>query len=461
MIFFFVLFRPADFDYLDDPSVFQENLEDALGPDYPYFASIGNHDLDSWTEYQANLVARLKRFGGDKNCTGDYGVNMACRWNGIYFVLSGAGTRGSNHANFIDSTFTGATDIWKFVSWHKNQRLMQIGGKSDETGWAVYDTTREHGAIIATGHEHSYCRSYTMSDIEEQDIVSTNSTLNLKVGETFVFVSGLGGKDIRTWETALESNPWWAATGASNNGISDGALLCTFNVDGDARKASCTFRDRLGKTWDSFDIISQLPSTQEELAEQLAAAKSKTAAKCRSRWIEVPVTRANSDAQERLTGELDCAGKIAHLGKAKATAIHFDNVPLQKGDVIEEAFLQVYSANDASESTHRYVISGSGNKGGRFSCKRRAGLRQLSAPERKLTSSSVVWEHEDEGWEKHTVWVTPNISEVVSEIINDEEWAPENGITLNLAGSGDGSFYTYDRSPCHAPTLALKIKAVC
>src|SRR5216110_1631698 len=40
--------------------------------------------------------------------------------------------------------------VWKICSWHKNQRVMQVGGKADEMGWRVYETCKDHGAIIAT-----------------------------------------------------------------------------------------------------------------------------------------------------------------------------------------------------------------------------------------------------------------------------------------------------------------------
>lgn len=54
------------------------------------------------------------------------------------FVLSGVGTMGDNHPQFINKAFTQFPAVWRGCSWHKNMKLMQLGGKSDETGWAVY-----------------------------------------------------------------------------------------------------------------------------------------------------------------------------------------------------------------------------------------------------------------------------------------------------------------------------------
>ena len=41
---------------------------------------------------------------------------------------------------------------WKTCSWHKSQRLKQVGYQTDEVGWKA---CRLAGAIKATGHEHS------------------------------------------------------------------------------------------------------------------------------------------------------------------------------------------------------------------------------------------------------------------------------------------------------------------
>jgi len=46
------------------------------------------------------------------------------------------------------------------------------------------------GAIVATGHEHSYSRSFLMSNITAQTVVSNNKSLPMVLdkGQTFVFV---------------------------------------------------------------------------------------------------------------------------------------------------------------------------------------------------------------------------------------------------------------------------------
>ena len=447
----------GDFEYENDPQLFEDNLNAVLGPDYPYFASIGNHDNIAWNGHQQRLTARLQRFGGNLNCTGDIGINMACNWQGLFFVLSGVGTRGSDHETYIDNAFASSTAVWKIVSWHKNQRLMQIGGKINEVGWDAYDTARKHGAIIATGHEHSYCRSFMMSDYSTQQVANFDATLDLNVGESFVFVSGLAGKDIRDWNDNLVSNEWWAAYGASNNNIQYGALLCTFNINGDLRKAHCTYTDVNGKIWDDFDVSSSLPATREELDAQLRAFEA-AKSPCKNEWIEVPISRGNGDVLENAaTGELSCRSEFISFKEKSTASLRFEGVPLKKGARIQHAHLQVYGS-EADEHTPFFLISGA-KSGATPSCSQKSSLFQLSAME--PTSSFVTWTEEDEDWEIQNVWVSPDLKDIVSELVNAPEWESGNAITLNMFGQGNRAFHAYEESACLAPTLTIELEREC
>lgn len=150
---------------------------------------------------------------------------MYCIYSNILFVVSGIGTIGLGHAEFIDETLTKHSNIpWKFCIWHKNQRLLQTGDKLDETGYEVYEVCRKHGAIVFTSHEHSYERTHLLSSFENQTIVSTSEILDVRPGHSFSVVSGLGGQSIRPWVDSLNQNPWWASTAALDNGANYGIL---------------------------------------------------------------------------------------------------------------------------------------------------------------------------------------------------------------------------------------------
>ena len=265
-----MVLHQGDFDYEDDPERWDQMISDILGSNFPYFASIGNHDDDAWPGYQQKLQARLARIP-DATCEGDLGIKSACRYQGLFFVLSGVGIMGSKHDQYIKKQLSDNHAIWRICSWHENQRLMQVGDKEDTVGWGPYEACRRGGAIIATAHSHTYSRTHLMDNFATQSIASTATTLRLEKGKTFVFVSGLGGKSIRDQDEELAKNPWWASIYTSNQGANYGALFCLFNENGVENRARCYFKDITGNVPDTFVLVSNV---KQSLSSQNTSART-------------------------------------------------------------------------------------------------------------------------------------------------------------------------------------------
>jgi hypothetical protein len=258
-----MVLHQGDFDYEDEPKRWDAKISRILGKNFPYFASVGNHDLKAWhgrNGYQAMLKARLSRIVGAR-CDGDLGVRSTCTYKGLFFVLSGIGTLPKDspddpsHIEYLSEQLTRTDAQWRICSWHKNQRKMQTGDKKDKVGWKAYEICREAGAIIATGHEHAYARSHLLESFRDQTIASFSNTLVIKKGMSFVFVSGLGGHSVRQQK---RTGAWWAATYTKDNDADHGALFCVFNAGGNRRAAECYFRDIRGRIADRFRIINSI-----------------------------------------------------------------------------------------------------------------------------------------------------------------------------------------------------------
>lgn len=256
----------GDFDYGDNPDAWDQQINDVLGSSYPYFAAAGNHDTAAWSGYQAKLLARLARIP-DATCLGNVGVQAACRYKGLFFLLLAPGVLGSGHDTYLRDQLAADTSIWSVAAWHKNMRAMQVGGKSDETGWGVYEEGRKGGAIIATSHEHSYQRTRTLTSTQNQTVDPEwpgHDMLRVAPGSTFVFVSGLGGNSIRNQDRCLPTsfpygcNGEWASIYTSDQGAKYGALFIEFHVDGDPAKARGYFKNIAGEIVDSFTIFATL-----------------------------------------------------------------------------------------------------------------------------------------------------------------------------------------------------------
>ncbi|HET6585220.1 MAG TPA: metallophosphoesterase, partial [Nannocystaceae bacterium] len=208
----------GDFDYDNDPTAWHEQIDEALGADFPLFAAAGNHDVSAWDGYREVLMERLAPIV-DADCDGPIGEQMHCRVQGIDLFLSSVGTMDppgdQSHEDWLAEGLAASPQIWRFCAWHKNQNDMQAGGKGNEVGWEAYRNCMNGGAIIATGHEHSYARTQTLTDLGNPEsghgAKGEHHVMTVGTGSTFVFVSGLGGNEVRDYEEDLhDDDTWWS-----------------------------------------------------------------------------------------------------------------------------------------------------------------------------------------------------------------------------------------------------------
>jgi len=247
----------GDLEYHDDPTAWNNQIDAILGTDFPYIAVIGNHDELKWPEYQQKIKERLARTGSTVKCDGNIGTESTCHIGNLDIVMSAPGITDFSPTEQLEYTEhqlalghdEGAA--WETCAWHKDHSSMQVGSKTDEVSIDMYEACRKAGAVIAAAHEHSYSRSYLLSNFKTPTIVSTSSVLNIAPGKSFVFVSGLGGESIRS---QVLKNKWWASVYTSTQHATYGAMFCTYNVGGDPTLAACRFKNIKGQIVDSFQI---------------------------------------------------------------------------------------------------------------------------------------------------------------------------------------------------------------
>eukprot|EP00735_Rhodelphis_limneticus_P004893 TRINITY_DN1654_c0_g1::TRINITY_DN1654_c0_g1_i2::g.17686::m.17686 TRINITY_DN1654_c0_g1::TRINITY_DN1654_c0_g1_i2::g.17686 ORF type:complete len:553 (+),score=203.65,Metallophos/PF00149.23/0.00074 TRINITY_DN1654_c0_g1_i2:35-1660(+) len=466
----------GDFDYKSDPSAWMEQLNDILGPDYPYFAAIGNHDIMRWGDriirgdgYSSMIQNRLDSQmtkNGDIQCSGEYGVKSTCNYKGILLALSGVGVRGDDHPEYLDETLDNPA-IWKFCNWHKNQRAYQVGDKHDEVGYEVYETCRLHGAVVSTGHEHSYGRTHLMADFEDEVIANKDNTLVLEPGKSFAFCSGLGGHGIRDYDDEQKNKPHWAATAASDDGVQAGALMCEFNVNGDPRNAHCEFRDIAGRTWDSFNMYSTLPAAR--VFTSLEAAGT-----LRGRFIDLQVASGSDDALELglVPGvktfpttmcdsdelPLNSYASEPFAGAETLTAFRF-SVPLAADAKIKEARLQFLGAEVGTAPTDISIrIEDSANSAS-FPCDASTTTSPLSM--RSYAPLTVTWREGDmteDEMSTHTVWTTPEVTELIQHVISKPGWNAGNTMTFIVQGKSSRNIFAYEENPASAASLIIELQ---
>jgi len=257
----------GDMTYDADPAGWWSRTESIVGQSYPVFLARGNHDDTSWSGFLAEAANHL---GSATRTAGPHNAAYKTVFKGLAIATIMKGDSDTTINNMLSSD----SHIWRVCNWHQNQNKMQVGAKSDEMGWAVYEKCRQLGAIIITGHEHSYERTKTLTDIDTFAIdgsCSTGSTLCVGPGRTFVNVTGMGGTGIRNQDrctptsttapypslnTSDSSCPIWASIYTTNQGATSfGAQFIEFNVDGNPKKARGYFKTTSGTTVDSFTVF--------------------------------------------------------------------------------------------------------------------------------------------------------------------------------------------------------------
>ena len=285
-----MVLHQGDLDYNDDPDGWERMVSSVLGDDFPYFVTIGDHDRVKWNEYQKKLYDRIKKIP-DANCVGELGVQAACTYRGLFFVQVAPGLVGdvpganleelhgmyfpTEFAPFIDEQLNNNEHMWRICSWSYGMTNTQVGGSEldtkvgykDEADWEVYNSCKNGGGIIANAHEHSYSRTKTLVDIQNQ-IVDPDwpepDKLMVDNGSTFIFVSGIAGHSIRDQGRCLPffypygCNGEWASIYTNDQWATYGALFCTFNTGGQPNKAYCYLKNIDGQIIDAFTVTSLL-----------------------------------------------------------------------------------------------------------------------------------------------------------------------------------------------------------
>ena len=260
----------GDFDYHNNPIGFWTSVDNILGANFPYFVSVGNHDVTNWAltakpSYARYLFERMSRIGvaPDSLELNNEMYSLAFKGLKIVFVGEQKGAGDSVYAPYINAQLKSDNHIWKVCSWHRNMSAMQVGDKMDDMGWGVYEACRQMGAIIATAHEHSYERTRTLTSMSSQTVDPDSPDPNRLVvapGKTFSFVSGLGGESVRVQKRCWPVTPpygcrgEWAKIYTSNQSAQYGALFITFYVNGDPNKAHGYFKNITGQIVDEFEV---------------------------------------------------------------------------------------------------------------------------------------------------------------------------------------------------------------
>lgn len=249
-----LLLIQGDLGYDDNTAnTWNQRLDEALGSDFPVIVAIGNHENFEWPKYQRLINNRINRID-ELNCSGNTGVKAKCSFGNIDVVHIAPGiyevpgvSADDGYADFISSSFSTNDNQWKICSWHKPHRQMTTSDRQGPDDWDIYNSCLDAGAMVALAHSHSYSRTFLLSDYPTQKIVHRGQDMALQPGQSFAFVSGLGGRDAVAQERSADH---FAAVYTATQGAKAGALFCTF----ESTTADCYFKAIDGAVPDQFTL---------------------------------------------------------------------------------------------------------------------------------------------------------------------------------------------------------------
>lgn len=150
---------------------------------------------------------------------------------------------------------------------------------------------------------------------------------------------------------------------------------------------------------------------------------------------------ASSDDAEQLNDEmdslfdddLDAGWEGAPEDQNTAIAgLRFRNIFIPKGAVIDSAFIQVWSHEGKSaDDVARITITGEANDNAQ------TYTEDALITARPRTTSKLVWEVAQE-WELWGQYQTPDLKDLVQEIVDRSGWAPGNALAFILEGENQG-----------------------
>lgn len=162
---------------------------------------------------------------------------------------------------------------------------------------------------------------------------------------------------------------------------------------------------------------------------------------------------ASNDSLQNLNADYLRAGLSSFSGPPYyMSGMVFRNVNIPQGTEIISAHLKIYSHDNRLDG----IIYGKVEAEAADDAESLGGSRHVGSLSR--TAASVNWDHY-EPWASNTWYESPDIADVIQEVIDRAGWSPNNDLTIlystrNNEG-GNRNYSSYDRGGDLAPKLEI------
>ena len=150
----------------------------------------------------------------------------------------------------------------------------------------------------------------------------------------------------------------------------------------------------------------------------------------------IPIDHADDDAKESTSGAVNLDSSTLELvqnaAEQQLIGLRFNSINLARGAEVRSALLQLTSRTASDEPTELVIRAEASGNAARFTTK----SGDIST--RSLTQSEVRWS--PDAWkpgESGESQGTPDLSPLIREVINREDWQPSNSIVFIISGKGN------------------------
>ncbi|MCB0065327.1 MAG: DUF4331 domain-containing protein [Caldilineaceae bacterium] len=171
--------------------------------------------------------------------------------------------------------------------------------------------------------------------------------------------------------------------------------------------------------------------------------------------ISSRIMDSSDDAEERANGTIKLLSNDLDLGDqgfvTQMVGMRFGNMGIPSGATILNARIQFVARQGNDNSSTLTFAAEDTDNAMTFSGNR------YDLTNRVKTGSSVMWENVPAWMQSESYW-TPNLAEIVQEVVNRDGWSESSYIAILVEGDGLRQAFSYDGAPDAAPLLYVEYR---
>jgi len=210
---------------------------------------------------------------------------------------------------------------------------------------------------------------------------------------------------------------------------------------------------RLAKSFDNAPQLAPVLNVEYDL-------KSIPQKTCMQQNYSGQVSFEIDDAEETISGNEDgnvyVKNKSLELGQkgdeSRLVGFRFREIPLSKGAKVLKASLTLTALNNGKGDKNKFTVTGElSPDSAPFS------QTQMNLSKRPRTKTGVTWEINDK-WERGRAYTSPDLSEVIKALINQNGWDTYNNLTLFIEGNIQRDAFAYEAAARSAAVLRIQVE---